>query len=76
MGLFSQKLSEIAGESRFSKLELESVFSSEEDQKTLIDVKEALANASDDNEAISKIQDMGKKGIEVLVKLGKKILIS
>lgn len=74
MGRFSERFNEIAGSSRFSKLELESIFTPEEEQ-TIIDVKEVLASATDDNEASAKIQDMGIKAIKVLTKIGKKALI-
>ncbi len=74
MGRFSKYFDEIASESRFSKLELEAIFTSDEG-KTLIEVKKALATATDDNEASEKIQEIGVKAIKVLSKLGKKALL-
>ncbi len=76
MGRFSQKLFEIAGESKFTKIELERIYSSEEDQQTLIEVKEVLKNATNENEAIEKIQAIGEEAVRVLVRLGKKTLLS
>ncbi len=74
MTRFSEKFNEIAGDSRFSKLELQEIFTSEEEQ-TIIDVKKVLSNARDYNEASSKIQSLGADAIKVLVKIGKKALI-
>lgn len=74
MGKFSDRLSEVAGNSRFTQLELESIFTPEEEE-IILKVKEALASARDDNEALAKIQNMGEKAIKVLTKLGKKTLV-
>lgn len=74
MGRFSQRFDEVASESRFSKLELEAIFTPEE-EKTLIEVKKILATATSDNEASEKIQQLGVKAIKILSKLGKKALI-
>ncbi|MGP5307467.1 hypothetical protein [Vreelandella alkaliphila] len=74
MGRFSDRLSEVARNSRFTQLELESIFTPEEEE-VILEVKEALASASDDNEASVKIQNMGEKAIKVLTKLGKKALL-
>jgi len=74
MGRFSNRLNEVAGNSRFTQLELESIFSPEEEE-VILEVKEALASATDDNEATIKIQAMGEKAIKVLTKLGKKSLL-
>lgn len=74
MGRFSDRLSEVAGNSRFTQLELESIFTPEEEE-VILEVKEVLASASDDNEASVKIQNMGEKAIKVLTKLGKKALL-
>lgn len=74
MGQFSEILKEISSESRFSKFELEKVFDTEEEQKALVEVQEALKKAIDDNDATAKIQELGSKGIKILVKLGKKAL--
>jgi len=75
MGVFADELKEIAGESRFSRLELEEIFSSDEDQKTLTEVKAALKDASDDNRALLKINALGEKAVKALIKIGKKALL-
>ncbi len=75
MGRFSQKLSAIAGESRFTQLELDRTFKSEKDRQALIAVQTALKRSTNENEAIRKIQKLGEKGIKVLVRLGKKALL-
>ncbi|MGL1930867.1 MAG: hypothetical protein OCC45_03780 [Desulfotalea sp.] len=74
MGKFSNHLNEIAGSSRFTQLELESIFTPEEEE-TILEVKEVLASAVSDNEASKKIQQIGIKAIEVLTKIGKKALL-
>ncbi len=74
MGRFSERFDEIAGNSRFTKIELESIFTPEEEEM-IIKIKGILSSASDDNEASKKIQDVGIKAIRVLTKIGKKALI-
>ena len=60
--------------SRFDELELEELFS-EEEKVQLSEIKAILKQAGDDNEKIAKLQDMGGKGIKVLFKIAKKLLI-
>lgn len=75
MGRFSDRVTEIAGESRFSRIELEQMFSTDEQQETLTEVKEALKSATDDNEALAKINAIGEKAVKALIKVGKKALV-
>ncbi|NOQ34377.1 MAG: hypothetical protein GQ569_00595 [Methylococcaceae bacterium] len=60
--------------SRFDELELEALFS-EEEKVQLNEIKAVLKQAGDDNEKIAKLQDMGEKGLKVLFKIAKKLLI-
>lgn len=75
MGRFSNKVKDIAGESRFSRIELEQMFSTDEQQETLIEVKTALKSATDDNDALAKINAIGEKAVKALIKVGKKALV-
>lgn len=75
MGRFRDKVTEIAGESRFSRIELEQMFDTDEQQETLVEVKKALKNATDENVALEKINAIGEKAIKALIKIGKKALV-
>lgn len=74
MGRFSDRMNEIAGNSRFTQMELKSLFTPEEEE-TVMEVKRVLEDASDDNDASVRIQSMGYDGIKVLAKIARKTLV-
>lgn len=74
MGRFSDKLRTLAGDSRFTHLELESILAPEE-REILLEIKEVLVSATDYNEASARIQGMGEHGVTILTKIAKKALL-
>lgn len=75
MGLFEEELNNQTGDSRFSQLKLDELFPSPEDKQHLQDVIAALQQAETDNLAKLKMQELGEKGLIVLVKIAKKVLL-
>ena len=76
MGRFREKLREVAGESRFSALELERIVKSDEDVQSLKRVKDILKTAKEDNEAIARVNELGEIGVRLLIRLARKALVS
>jgi len=75
MGLFEEELNNQTSESRFSQLKLDELFPTQEDKQQLQDVIAALQQAETDNLAKLKMQELGEKGLTVLVKIAKKVLL-
>lgn len=75
MGLFEEELNNQTGDSRFSQLKLDELFPSPEDKQHLQEVIAALQQAETDNLAKLKMQELGEKGLIVLVKIAKKVLL-
>lgn len=75
MGLFDEEYNQQIGESRFSQLTLDELFPSPEEKQNLQDVITALNQATTDNLAQLKMQELGEKGLEVLIKVAKKVLL-
>jgi hypothetical protein len=75
MGAFSKKLDEIAGGSRFSKLELEGMFATEEEKKDLEALVVVLREETDENAARKRLLDMGDKVVDAVLKVAKKALV-
>jgi hypothetical protein len=75
MGLFDDEYNQQMGESRFSQLKLDELFPTPEDKQNLQNVIAALDQATSDNLAKLKMQELGEKGLEVLIKVAKKVLL-
>ncbi len=75
MGLFDDEYNQQMGESRFSQLKLDELFPTPEDKQNLQNVIAALDQATSDNLAKLKMQELGEKGLEVLIKIAKKVLL-
>lgn len=75
MGRFDDEFSKQTSDSRFNSLNLEELFASKEEQQNLQNVVAALEQAENDNRAKLKIQDLGEQGLEVLIKIAKKVLL-
>jgi hypothetical protein len=75
MGRFSEEYEREVGESNFARLKLEELFPTAEDKRNLQTVIAALKQAEDEIQAQLKIQDMGEKGLEILIKIAKKVLL-
>lgn len=75
MGLFDDEFNQQAGESRFSQLKLDELFATPEEKQNLQNVISALEQATSDNLAKIKMQELGEKGLEVLIKVAKKVLL-
>lgn len=75
MGLFDEEYNQQIGESRFSQLILDELFPSPEEKQNLQEVIAALDQATTDNLAKLKMQELGEKGLEVLIKVAKKVLL-
>jgi predicted RNA binding protein with dsRBD fold (UPF0201 family) len=75
MGAFSKKLNEIAGSSRFSRLELEKMFKTEDEQKQLARLTKVLREETRKNAARKRLLELGDKGLDALIKVGKKALV-
>lgn len=75
MGLFDDEFNQQEGESRFSQLKLDELFSTPEEKQQLQAVIEVLNQAASDNLAALKMQQLGEKGLEVLIKVAKKVLL-
>lgn len=75
MGLFDEEYAQQVGESHFSRLKLEELFVTPEEKQNLQNVIVALEQASSDNLAKLKMQELGEKGLEVLIKVAKKVLL-
>ena len=75
MGLFDDEYNQQVGESRFDQLKLDELFPSPEEKQQLHDVITVLNQTASDNLAMLKIQELGEKGLEVLIKVAKKVLL-
>lgn len=75
MGLFDDEYNQQIGESRFSQLKLDELFPTPEDKQNLQNVIAVLDQAASDNLAKLKMQELGEKGLEVLIKVAKKVLL-
>jgi hypothetical protein len=75
MGLFDDEYSQQVGESHFSQLKLGELFATPEEKQNLQNVITALEQSTSDNLAKLKMQELGEKGLEVLIKVAKKVLL-
>lgn len=75
MGRFDDEFSKQTSESLFNKLQLKELFFSREEQQNLQNVIAALEQAENDNLAKLKIQELGEQGLDVLIKIAKKVLL-
>lgn len=72
---FGQKATEIAGESFFTKIQLEKLFKTDEERERFIQVRSIIKESTNTNQAARKIIDMGDDAVRILVKIGKKALL-
>lgn len=72
---FSRKAAEIAGESFFTRTQLEKLFKTDEERNRFVQVRSVIREAADTNQATRRIIDMGEDAVKIFVKLGKKALI-
>lgn len=70
MPIFQTELNGIASDSPFTSLELEGLYSSDEERQKFMAVHKILKEAKDSNEATQRVMAMGKDAVKVLVKLG------
>lgn len=76
MGYFEQEFNKKSGHLHFSQLKLDEWFTtSAEEQKNLQNVIAILKHATNDNLATLKMQELGEKGLDVLIKIAKKVLL-
>ena len=75
MGLFDDEYNQQVGESRFDLLKLDELFPTPEEKQNLQNVIAVLNQATSDNLAKLKMQELGEKGLEVLIKVAKKVLL-
>jgi DUF1009 family protein len=75
MGLFEEEFNQQIGESRFEKLNLEELFPTAEDKQNLQNVIAALQKTTDDNLVKLRMQELGEQGLEILIKVAKKVLL-
>lgn len=75
MGIFDDERENLGFNSRFEGLELDEMFKSPEEKQQLRDVIAILDQEADHNIAVAKIQEMGIKGVKILVKVASKVLL-
>lgn len=75
MGRFDDEFNQQVGDSHFSQLKLDELFATPEEKQDLQKVISALEQANNDNLAKLKMQELGEKGLEVLIKIAKKVLL-
>lgn len=73
---FGQKAAEIAGESFFTKTQLEKLFKTEEERDRFVQVRSIIRESTNTNQATKKILTMGEDAVKILVKIGKKALVA
>jgi hypothetical protein len=74
MGRFNDKLASIAATSRFSQIELEQMFASEEDRAALTQVTDALRKQTNDLTAMNELIEKGSAVVGVVMKVARKAL--
>ena len=72
---FGKKAAEIAGESFFTKTQLEKLFKTDDERERFMQVRSIIRESTNTNQATRKIVDMGDDAVKILVKIGKKALI-
>ena len=75
MANFSRRAAEIAGESFFTKTQLEKLFKTDQERNRFVQVRSIIKVSTNTNQATRRIVDMGDDAIKILVKIGKKVLI-